>query len=50
MMNLQAVDPILVVDDDAEHLYMLKTVLSGWGYKIETAKSGLEALEFCRVK
>ncbi|TWI70332.1 two-component system response regulator HydG [Desulfobotulus alkaliphilus] len=39
---------ILVVDDDDAHRKMLKTLLSGFGYGIEEAQSGEEALE--RVK
>ncbi|UQZ91221.1 two-component system response regulator [Deltaproteobacteria bacterium Smac51] len=37
--------PILIVDDDPEHLFMLKTVLGDWGHPTATAKSGREALE-----
>ncbi|MDR2947091.1 MAG: sigma-54 dependent transcriptional regulator [Candidatus Adiutrix sp.] len=37
--------PILIVDDDPEHLFMLKTVLSDWGHPTVTAKSGREALD-----
>ncbi|MDR1045479.1 MAG: sigma-54 dependent transcriptional regulator [Candidatus Adiutrix sp.] len=36
--------PVLIVDDDPEHLFMLKTVLGDWGYPTLTAKSGREAL------
>lgn len=37
--------PILIVDDDPEHLFMLKTVVADWGNPVIVAKSGLEALE-----
>jgi len=37
--------PILIVDNDPEHLFMLKTVLSDWGHPTVVAKSGREALE-----
>jgi len=37
--------PILIVDDDPEHLFMLKTVLSDWGHPTAVAKSGREALD-----
>lgn len=40
--------PILIVDDDPEHLFMLKTVLSDWGFPALTAKSGREALDLGR--
>ena len=36
---------ILVVDDDQAHRTMLKTLLSGWGYKIVEADDGLVAIE-----
>ncbi|MDR2352281.1 MAG: sigma-54 dependent transcriptional regulator [Deltaproteobacteria bacterium] len=38
------VEPILIVDDDPEHLFMLKTVLGDWGYAPQTATSGQEAV------
>lgn len=41
--------PILIVDDDPEHLFMLKTVLSDWGHPTATAKSGREALEMGKL-
>ena len=36
---------ILVVDDDQAHRTMLKTLLSGWGYKIVEADDGQVAIE-----
>ena len=36
---------ILVVDDDHAHRTMLKTLLSGWGYRIEEADDGKTAIE-----
>ncbi len=42
--------PILIVDDDPEHLFMLKTVLADWGHPTLVAKSGREALEMGRVQ
>jgi two-component system response regulator HydG len=41
---------ILVVDDDPGHLSMLTTVLSGWGYQVEGAAGGREALAALRRK
>ncbi len=41
---------ILVVDDDAGHLSMLRTVLAGWGYAPEGATDGAEAVEKVREK
>jgi len=41
---------ILVVDDDAGHLSMLRTVLSGWGYAPEGAMDGAEAVAKVREK
>ena len=41
---------ILVVDDDAGHLSMLRTVLSGWGYAPEGATDGGEAVRKIREK
>ncbi len=35
---------ILIVDDDPEHLFMLKTVLADWGYTPHTAQNGEEAV------
>ena len=42
--------PILIVDDDPEHLFMLKTVLADWGHPTMTAKSGREALDLGKGK
>jgi two-component system response regulator HydG len=41
---------ILVVDDDAGHLSMLRTVLSGWGYAPEGATDGEQAVAKVREK
>ncbi|MDR1165942.1 MAG: sigma-54 dependent transcriptional regulator [Deltaproteobacteria bacterium] len=43
-------DPILIVDDDPEHLFMLKTVLGDWGHVPETAKNGREAVKLGALK
>ncbi len=36
---------ILVVDDDKGHRTMLRTVLGGWGYVVEAAGDGKQAIE-----
>ena len=41
---------LLVVDDDAAHRTMLKTLLGGWGYKIFEADDGVTAIEEVREK
>lgn len=40
---------ILVVDDEERNLRLLSAILNNYGYVIETAKNGLEALEKTRV-
>lgn len=41
---------ILIVDDDAAHLHMLKTLLQSYGHKAETATDGEEAVDMVREK
>ncbi|WP_459889515.1 sigma-54-dependent transcriptional regulator [Desulfothermus okinawensis] len=41
---------ILVVDDDLNHLKTLKTIIKSWGYEVETAKDGQEAVEMVRQR
>jgi two-component system response regulator HydG len=43
-------NPILIVEDDTEHLYMLKKVIGDWGYATETAKNGKEAVRLSSGK
>ena len=38
----------LIVDDNAQNLYLLKTMLKGLGYDVLTAGNGVEALEQAR--
>jgi signal transduction histidine kinase len=39
---------ILIVDDNEQNLYLLQTILEGYGYSIERSKNGIEALEKAR--
>ncbi|MBW2129097.1 MAG: sigma-54-dependent Fis family transcriptional regulator [Deltaproteobacteria bacterium] len=39
---------ILIVDDDAAHRTMLRTLLGGWGYEILEAEDGDRAVEMAR--
>lgn len=41
---------ILVVDDDEAHRGMLRTMLRSWGYKVEEASDGDEAVALVREK
>jgi CheY-like chemotaxis protein len=36
---------ILIVDDNEENAYMLRSLLNGHGYRVKTARNGAEALE-----
>ena len=40
---------VLAVDDNAENLYLMKTLLGGHGYAVETGRNGIEALEKLRA-
>ncbi|ORJ48148.1 two-component system response regulator [Kluyvera intermedia] len=46
-MNGRQVD-ILVVDDDISHCTILQVLLQGWGYRVESAHNGMQALEQVR--
>ncbi len=39
---------ILIADDKTENLYMLESLLKGYGYKVSTAMNGVEALGIAR--
>lgn len=41
---------VLVVDDDYGHRAMLTTLLTGWGYSVETADDGGKAVEMARER
>ena len=47
---MKAKNVILVVDDDLDFLDLVSTMLRDEGYKVDTAKSGQEALEKSREK
>ena len=39
---------VLIVDDQEQNLYLLKTLLGGHGYQVLEARNGAEALELAR--
>ena len=41
---------ILVADDDAAHRRMLATLLENWGYAVEAAADGAEAVRLGRER
>ena len=41
---------ILVVDDDAAHARMLKTLMADWGYEIYLADDGITAVEMVQAQ
>jgi putative nucleotidyltransferase with HDIG domain len=40
---------VLIVDDQQQNLYLMKTLLEGHGYQVVEAKNGVEALELARI-
>lgn len=44
-MNADNAQTVLVVDDDAAHRTMLRTLLGGWGYTIQEADDGDTAIQ-----
>jgi two-component system, NtrC family, response regulator HydG len=44
-MNLPRPTKILIVDDDPGHRATLKTIIGSWGYSVQTADDGTEAVE-----
>ncbi|GKT09759.1 sigma-54 dependent transcriptional regulator [Desulforhabdus sp. TSK] len=47
-MNRTTTPLVLIVDDDAAHRMMLVTLMEEWGYGVEEARDGLEAVERIR--
>jgi two-component system response regulator HydG len=47
---MQTHNSILVVDDDPPHRTMLRTLLSGWGYRVSDVDDGDAAIEAARKK
>ncbi len=47
-LSASSVLRVLVVDDSSAQRLLLRTLLRRWGYDVETAASGQEALERCR--
>ncbi|TKI06605.1 sigma-54-dependent transcriptional regulator [Martelella alba] len=41
---------LLVVDDDDSHRLMLLTLLADWGYRVEGARDGADAVALCRSR
>ena len=41
-------EKVLIVEDEAHALSGLAELVSGWGYRTETARDGIEALEKVR--
>jgi two-component system response regulator HydG len=51
MTKVRAKDPsLLVADDDQAHRTMLRAVLGGWGYAVEEADDGRQAIERVQKK
>jgi two-component system response regulator HydG len=44
-MTASRLNRVLIVDDDPGHLATLKTIIRSWGYKVETAEDGDEAIQ-----
>lgn len=41
---------VLIVDDNGTNLYMLETILKGYGFEVISAKNGREALDQARLE
>ena len=41
---------VLLVDDEADFLDIMGTIIKGWGYELFKAKSGSEALELVKTR
>ena len=47
-MNAPRPTRILIVDDDQGHLTTLKTIVRSWGYVVETAEDGTQAVQWVK--
>jgi two-component system response regulator HydG len=47
-MTAERATKILIVDDDPGHLATLKTITRSWGYAVQTADDGAEAVELVK--
>jgi two-component system response regulator HydG len=47
-MNAPRPTRILIVDDDPGHLTTLKTIVRSWGYVVETAEDGTQAVQWVK--
>ncbi|RPI74784.1 MAG: response regulator, partial [Desulfobacteraceae bacterium] len=49
ILNKKQTSRILVVEDDASHRIMLRTLLTGWGYAVQEAVDGGEAIQMVQA-
>ena len=49
-MTAQNASHILIVDDDANHLRTLQTIVRSWGYQVSVAEDGAKAVENVKAR